>query len=421
MKLTILAPGHFHAALVQKKMYADIEPEVHVYAPEGTDLDDYVRTIESYNARNEDPTAWRLQLHPGADFLERFVADQNGDVVVISGNNQRKTEYLSRAVAAGVHTLADKPMAIDANGFEALGRAFAVAQEKGVLLYDIMTERHEISTMLQKEFSTIAPVFGELRNGTTEHPAVTKESIHHFSKLVSGVPIRRPAWFFDTAQQGEGLVDITTHLVDLVQWACFPEQILDYRNDIEVVGARRWPTQISAAQFAQVTQLGSFPAFLQKDVQRDGVLHVYANGEIDYTIKGVHARVSVLWNFEAPEGAGDTHFSVLRGSRSSLMIRQGKAEGYQPVLSIEPTADAEIEEFAASLERALLQLQEKYPGVGLKRVGTTWQVIVPAAYHVGQSSSGSPRSVSYAPWALSATRSNVRRRSSVSIVVSFRS
>ncbi len=314
MKLTILDPGHFHAALVQKKMYADIEPTVHVYAQEGPDLDDYRRKIEGYNTRKEDPTAWRLQIHAGPDFLDRFAADRRGDVAVIAGNNQRKTEYVARAVAAGFHTLADKPMAIDAAGFEALGRAFAVAQEKGVLLYDIMTERHEITTILQKEFSTLAPVFGELLAGTAEHPAVTKESVHHFSKLVSGAPIRRPAWFFDTAQQGEGLVDITTHLVDLVQWECFPEQILDYRSDIEVISARRWPTAISPAQFAKVTQLESFPAYLRKDVQRDGSLHTYANGEINYAIKGMHAKVAVLWNFEAPEGAGDTHFSVMRGS-----------------------------------------------------------------------------------------------------------
>jgi hypothetical protein len=93
--------------------------------------------------------------------------------------------------------------------------------------------------------------------------------------------------------------------------------------------------------------------------------------------------VSVLWNFEAPEGGADTHFSVLRGSGSNLMIRQGKAEGYQPVLSIEPAADMEIEVFAARLASALPQVQEKYPGVGLRRTGTTWQVTVPTSYHVG--------------------------------------
>ena len=66
--------------------------------------------------------------------------------------------------------------------------------------------------------------------------------------------------------------------------------------------------------------------FLRKDVQRDGSLHAYANGEIDYRIKGVHAKVRVLWNFEAPEGAGDTHYSVMRGSKANLVIRQGAAE-----------------------------------------------------------------------------------------------
>ncbi len=218
MKLAILDPGHFHAALLQKKMYAGIDDAVHVYAEEGPDLDDYLRKIEGYNARAEQPTSWRTQVHAGPDFIERLLADRQGDLVVIAGNNLRKTEYLNRTVAAGLHTLADKPMVIDAAGFDALAKAFAAAKANGVLLYDIMTERHEITTMPQREFSTAEGVFGGLVAGSEVDPAVTKESIHHFAKLISGAPVKRPAWFFDTAQQGEGLVDITTHLVDLVQW-----------------------------------------------------------------------------------------------------------------------------------------------------------------------------------------------------------
>jgi len=383
MKLTILDPGHFHAALVQKKMYADIDATVHVYAQEGPDLDDYLRKIDSYNSRAQDPTHWLTQVHAGPDFLDRFAADRRGDVTVIAGNNLRKTEYLTRAVAAGFHTLADKPMAIDADGFAALGRAFALAQEKSVLLYDIMTERHEITTILQKELSTLAPVFGGLVEGSVVDPAVTKESVHHFSKLVSGVPIKRPAWFFDTAQQGEGLTDITTHLVDLVQWECFPDEAIDYRKDIRVLAARRWPTVITPAQFGEVTQLPDYPDFLRKDVQPDGTLHVYANGEIDYTIRGVHAKVSVRWDFEAPAGAGDTHHSVMRGARANLVIRQGRAEAYQPVLCIEPVATSDLRDYAESLHRALTGVQAKYPGVGLERIDAGWKVTVPASYHVG--------------------------------------
>ena len=50
------------------------------------------------------------------------------------------------------------------------------------------------------------------------------ESVHHLMKVVSGAPNIRPAWFFDAVEQGEGLNDIGTHLVDLVQWTLFPEQ-----------------------------------------------------------------------------------------------------------------------------------------------------------------------------------------------------
>lgn len=34
--LVTIDPGHFHAALVQKTMYADVDSVVHVYAPQGT-------------------------------------------------------------------------------------------------------------------------------------------------------------------------------------------------------------------------------------------------------------------------------------------------------------------------------------------------------------------------------------------------
>jgi predicted dehydrogenase len=382
-KLVVLDPGHFHAALLQKTMYPGVDALVHVYADEGPDLADYLQKIAGYNARSDNPTAWRTVVHASADFLERFSAERAGDVVVIAGNNRRKTEYVLRAIEAGMHVLADKPMAIDHAGFESLRGAFALARAKAVLLYDIMTERHEITTMLQKAFSRIPAVFGDLRKGSEAEPAIVKESVHHFSKQVSGVPIKRPAWFFDVAQQGEGLADITTHLVDLVQWECFPGTILDFTRDIRITGARRWPTAISPEQFEQVTRLPRYPEFLRKDVARDGALDTYANGEIDYCIKGIHAKVRVLWNFAAPEGAGDTHYSIMRGVKANLTIRQGAAEAYRPVLYIEPGAKTGAAELAAAMPGALRVLRETYPGVDAQPGGDTWQVLVPESYHVG--------------------------------------
>ncbi len=42
-----------------------------------------------------------------------------------------------------------------------------------------------------------------------------------------------------------------------------------------------------------------------------------------------------------------------------------------------------MNDFAATLERALPRIQQKYPGIGLQRSGTAWKVVVPASCHVG--------------------------------------
>jgi predicted dehydrogenase len=382
VKLMNLDPGHFHAALVQKTMYGQVDPVVHVYAPEGPEVKSYLNLIKDYNARPENPTSWREKVYTGSDFLEKMLSKKPGNVMVVSGNNAKKTEYILRSIQSGIHVLADKPMVISPDNYPMLEEAFATAAEKGVLLYDIMTERHEITTMLQKELSQIPEVFGELQKGSPDVPAITKESVHHFSKIVSGKPLIRPPWFFDVNQQGEGIVDVTTHLVDLVQWEAFPEVVLQ-KSDVKILSARRWTTDLSPAMFEGVTGLDSYPEYLEKDVV-DKHLKVYCNGEINYTLKGVHAKVSVIWNFVAPEGTGDTHYSVMRGTRCNLVIRQGEAEDYQPKLYIEATDPATHEEFYKALESGIEKLATRYPGIVLKDVAEfTWLLEIPDSYKVG--------------------------------------
>jgi len=376
-------PGHFHAALVQKISYKQIDPVVYVYAPEGPDAQDHLNRIEGFNTRANNPTNWNTKLYTGDDFLEKMIAEKPGNVMVTSGNNKKKTEYISKTINAGIHILADKPMAIDAGDFELLKETFISAEEKGVLLYDIMTERYSITSILQKELSKITDVFGELLVGSPENPSITKESVHHFFKYVAGNKIKRPPWFFDVTQQGEGLVDITTHLVDLIQWECFPEVILDYQKDIEVLAAKRWPTELTPSQFESVTRLTEYPEYLKKDIVNDSVLNVYCNGEIIYKLRGIHAKVSVIWNYRAPEGGGDTHFSVMRGTKANLVIRQGEEQKYIPELYIEPVEGVENMEFKQKLALAVEKLQEKFPGIELLKLEGKWQIIIPSEYRIG--------------------------------------
>lgn len=363
ISLVTVAPGHFHAALVQKSMYNGVDSTVHVYAPEGPELEAHQALVTQYNTQEVDPTDWNQVVYTGDDFFEKMLEERRGNVAVLAGNNGDKTNYILKAVEAGFNVLADKPMAIDHQAFLALEQAFSLAEENGVLLYDIMTERYEINTILQREFSQVSPFFGELITGSVEEPAITKESVHHFFKEVSGKPLVRPGWFFDVQQQGEGIVDVTTHLVDLVQWECFPEQIIDYRKDIELISARRWPTKLTREQFERGTELSEVPEYLQKDLGQDGNLDIFSNGEIDYTIKGKHAKVSVIWDFEAPAGTGDTHYSIMRGDKAHLIIRQGAEENYKPVLYAVPADGQDDDAFQVALQEAIDQLASRYAGL----------------------------------------------------------
>jgi predicted dehydrogenase len=377
----VAEPGHFHAALVLKSMYPEVNSRVYVYAPESPELNDFIGRVDAYRNREENPAAWELKTYTGTDFFSRMLEEKPGNVLVLAGNNQRKTEYIGRAIEKGIHVFSDKPMAINSEDFAILENAFKTAGDKGLILYDIMTERFEISSILQKEFLHIPDVFGELLPGTPDDPAVTKESVHHFFKFVSDTRLIRPAWFFDVKQEGDGLTDVTTHLIDLIQWTCFPEQIIDYHSDITITGSRRWNTPIRPEQFTEITGLTAYPDFLQKAVNQDTILNVACNGEINYRLKGINVRVSVIWNYKPPEGGGDTHFSIMKGSLAQLEIRQGPDQKFKPELYIVPTKNSA--EYRDNLSASIKKLSEKYPGINYEPVDSEYHILIPESYRVG--------------------------------------
>ncbi|MFC1724990.1 putative oxidoreductase C-terminal domain-containing protein [candidate division KSB1 bacterium] len=382
VSIITLDPGHFHAALVQKVMYDQVSPIVNIFAPEGPDLADHLSRINGFNNSTDNPTNWTSNIYANFDYFEKMIKKKPGNVVVISGNNLKKTDYIKTSVDAGLNVLADKPMCINKEGFDLLKEAFITAEKNNCLLYDIMTERYEITTILQKILANTPDIFGSFQKGTPEDPAVIKESVHHFFKYVSGNPIKRPAWYFDTDQQGEGIVDVTTHLVDLIQWACFPEEIIDYQNDVKMISARHSPTLIRKEQFEKVTGLSDFPPFLRTNLNENGQLPVYSNGEMVYTLKDIHAKVSVIWNFQAPQGTGDTHFSIMRGTKSEIIIRQGEEQKYRPELFIKilDAYDSTVESF---LQETVKNLSDDYPGLKLEKAGNEWHVVIPDKFRIG--------------------------------------
>jgi predicted dehydrogenase len=366
-RLITLDPGHFHAALIQKSMYAGVSKRVAVYAPLGPDLIEHLKRIAQFNSRAENPTSWELDVHTATGFLERMQAERPGNVVVLSGRNRAKIGRIRSSLEAGLHVLADKPWIIRAQDLPALEDALAAAAREGLVAYDIMTERYEITSILQRELVNDAGIFGTILPGTGQEPAVYMESVHHILKLVAGVPNLRPVWFFDIEEQGEALADVGTHLVDLVQWTLFPERAIDYRSDIRIFSAARWPITMTAADFRQVT-----------GVPGEG-LDYYCNTSVVYALRGVHTKLDVLWRWEAPEGTGDTHLAVYRGTKSRVEVRQGKAQNYRSELYVVPEDSGVVH----ALRSKLSALAKQYPGLGMEEQGAELRVTIPDLYRVG--------------------------------------
>ncbi|MEX2395956.1 MAG: putative oxidoreductase C-terminal domain-containing protein, partial [Balneolales bacterium] len=283
VQIMTLNPGHFHAALIQKDRINQVDPEVHVYAPEGPDLDLHLARIEGFNSQNESSAKWDVNVRTSPEYMRLMLDERPGNVVITAGNNRKKTEYIKRSVDSGLNVLSDKPMAIDKEGWELLVSAFESANKNDVLLYDIMTERYNVISILQQRLAQNRDLFGELEEGSIENPAIIKEAVHHLYKQVSGEPLRRPPWYFDVEQQGEGIVDVSTHLIDLAMWGSFPGKIIDYKTDVQMLQANRWATEISEDQFEKITGMNKFLGYLQ-DQLVDGLLPLYSNGDIFFTL-----------------------------------------------------------------------------------------------------------------------------------------
>jgi predicted dehydrogenase len=381
-RLVTLDPGHFHAALIQREMYPGVDPTVHVYGPLGPDLLAHLGRVAAFNRRAERPTSWRLEVHAGPDSLERMLREKPGNVVVLSGRNRGKMDRILASVEAGLNVLADKPWLVSVADFPKLEKALEVAEKRGLVAYDVMTERSEITSILQGELVRDPEVAGTVGPGTEAEPAVEMESVHHLMKVVAGAVNLRPAWFFDTEEQGEALGDVATHLVDLVPFLLFPGQAIDHRADVRVLGARKWPTVLDRAQLLRLTGEKELDPVLASRL-KDGRLDYFANGEVWYTVRGVHVRLEALWNFEAPAGGGDTHVAIVRGSRARVEILQGAEQKWRPELYVAPNRPAEAPAVKAAVERRVAELAKARPGLTVEDEGARLRVGIPDRYRVG--------------------------------------
>ncbi len=380
--LLTLDPGHFHAALFQRERLPGMAEEAFVYAPLGPDVIAHLNRVAGFNARRDHPTHWRLCVYTGPDFQERMLTERRGQVVVMSGRNRGKIDRIRDCVRAGFHVLADKPWILEEEDLPELESALEAAETGGVVAYDAMTQRFEITAILQRALVNDPEVFGSTLTGSAAEPAVTIESLHYLIKEVAGAANLRPPWFFDIAEQGEGLTDVGTHLVDLVQWVLFPVGGVDYRSEIQVLRGTRWPTSLTPAEFRRVTGEPEFPEALRSAL-RDGALDYFCNNTVDYTLRGIHVHLASTWDLAAPPGRKESELAIFRGSRARVEVRQDPEDQYRREVYLVPKTDADRVPVRAAVTKRLAALARDFPGLAVEDQPERLRVVIPERLRVG--------------------------------------
>lgn len=383
IRLITLAPGHFHAALVQKQMTPGVHRRAFVYGPLDRDTVAHVERVAAFNARPDDPTDWELDLRASPDWLDRFRREQPGNTVVLSGRNRPKIDLMLAAVGCGLHVVADKPWVVEHADFPKLEELFREADLRDVLTWDVLTERHEVTNRLMRELVRDPEIFGRWRAGTPGQPALVLESVHYLKKWVAGRPLARPWWWFDPAISGEAMADVGTHLADLALWLVAPDRAVDYRADVEIVDADRWPLLLNEDQFRAMTLLTGFPPELAPRVV-EGQLYYAGNNTATLMVCGVHVKLSALWEYEAAPGGGDTHAAVAHGVRTSIAIRQ--QPGRRPELFVTAADPDDHVEVVRLLRAKCSELRARYQGLAVDDRGTEARVIVPDDLRTGHES-----------------------------------
>jgi hypothetical protein len=337
---------------------------------------EFLDRVSQFNHRAQDPTHWNFRPYIGSDFLQRMLLESPGNIVVISGRNEPKIRRILSSLRAGQNVFADKPWIIEGKELPLLETALDTADEKHRIAYDGMTERFNIAYQIQRELMRNPDIFGHPLPGTPLDPAVELENLHSLVKFSDGKVNLRPSWFFDVWQQGEGITDVGTHLVDLEMWTLFPNQSIDYRRDVKVLKANRTPLLLTRSQFERVTGEKAWPEFLHSAIENDQ-LEYYCNNTAVFAIRGVYASIGDQWEYESLGALDDSYLVLYRGSRATVRVRQTKEEKYLPEVDVIPNAGINHAAVIAALEKQLKQLAVTFPHLSIRDSGTRIRIVIP--------------------------------------------
>lgn len=366
--IDIFNPVHFHGALPLQSRYEEVKglnivPMVRVYYTPENKLTAFEEMQKKIKALEQ---GWGIAYYSSKTPLEEMVKHREmakhilRNILVLACPNVDKIDVISRAVEAGYDLiLSDKPWVIEQEKMFTLEKAIEAAAEKDIILYDIMTERYELGTIMQGLIMQNADLFGMLEKGSVDQPAITKESIHILDKSHMGVV--RPPEYFDVNWQGEGIIDVTTHLADMTNMLVRPSREV-FAEDVTLHRAKRWATTVPQADFENITR-----------TKNKSPGDVYCNGSFNYELDGSHAYIEVVWNLK---GRDDEHKSKIEGSKVTVEVTKGHQDKHQNVYITPKVSPEEVEN---ALKQHVANLKKRFNNqdVGYEKQEDKFKLVLP--------------------------------------------
>jgi hypothetical protein len=99
-----------------------------------------------------------------------------------------------------------------------------------------------------------------------------------------------------------------------------------------------------------------------------------------------------------PAGTGDTHYSLMRGTKTELIIRQNQNTKFRPVLFVKVREGQDVDDIEKALTVAIQEVAKKYPGIGMRENDQGWEIVVPKKYEIGHEAHFSQVMQMYIDW-----------------------
>ena len=226
-----------------------------------------------------------------------------------------------------------------------------------------MTERFEITSVLQRELVNDPAVFGEPVAGHAGgarrvhgERAPPDEGGGGSAQHPAGVVLRH------RASRARASTTSARTWSTSCSGPCFRTRRIDYRRDVKVLAAQRWPTDDPRSRLPARDRRSRRSRPRCQRTSRTARSSTTATRSVTYRLRGTHVTLNVIWDWEAPEGGGDTHFARYRGALSAIEVRQTRADGFRPELYVVAGDAARRRSVRAALERKIAALQRTYPG-----------------------------------------------------------